>query len=100
MKTVDLTNSTQKFVAACVLIAVLIALYLLLPPLIVILTNLWIAAVLGISLLFLIWNYEIIWTLFKKLSWDMTKKIISSDKLWYLYQYHTYMLRKIDDLHV
>lgn len=100
MKTVDLTNSTQKFIAAIVLVGVLVILYLLLPPLITIFTNLWIAAALGIPLLFLVWNYEIIWTLFKKLSWDMTKKIISSDKLWYLYQYYAYMLRKIDELHV
>jgi hypothetical protein len=100
MKTVDLTNSTQKFIAAIVLVGVLVILYLLLPPLITIFTNLWIAAALGIPLLFLVWNYEIIWTLFKKLSWDMTKKIISSDKLWYLYQYHAYMVRKIDELHI
>jgi chromosome segregation ATPase len=100
MKTVDLTNSTQKFIAAIVLVSVLVILYLLLPPLITIFTNLWIAAALGVPLLFLVWNYEIIWTLFKKLSWDMTKKIISSDKLWYLYQYHAYMMRKIDELHI
>jgi cob(I)alamin adenosyltransferase len=100
MKTVDLTNPTQKFIAAIGVAVALFALYLLLPPLIVIFTNLWIAIALGVPLLFFIWNYEMIWSLFKRLSWNMTKKIISSDKLWYLYQYHTYMVRKIDELHL
>lgn len=100
MKTVDLTNPTQKFIAGIAIVFLLIALYFLLPPLVIIFKNLWIAAILGVPLLFIIWNYEIVWSLFKKLSWDMTKKIISSDKLWYLYQYHTYMINKIDQLHL
>jgi hypothetical protein len=99
MKTVDLTNSTQKFFAGIILVFVLIVLYFLLPPLITIFANLWLLAAIGLPFAFLVYNYEIIWTVFKKLSWDMTKKIISSDKLWYLYQYHTYMVRKIEELH-
>lgn len=98
MKTVDLTNSTQKFIALLALGAVLIVLYFLLPPLITIFANLWLLAIIGIPMLFLIYNYQLIWGLFKKLSWDLTKKLISSDPLWYMYQYYHYMMSKLEDL--
>jgi hypothetical protein len=39
-----------------------------------------------------------IWEVFKRMSWEMTKKLISSNKLWYMYRYHDYMLRKIGEL--
>jgi hypothetical protein len=98
IKSADLTNSTQKFIAAMALGVVLIVLYFLLPPLITIFTNLWILAAVALPFLFLVFNYQAIWELFKRLSWDMTKTLISSDKLWYMYQYYNYMVKKLEEL--
>lgn len=98
IKSADLTNSTQKFIAALALGAVLVILYFLLPPLVTIFANLWLLAILAIPMLFLVYNYEMMWEIFKRMSWEMTKKIISSDKLWHMYRYHEYMIRKINDL--
>lgn len=77
---------------------VLMVLWFLLPPLITIFANLWLLAIIGIPMLFLIYNYEAFWMLFKRLSWNMTKKIISSDKLWYLWQGYNYLLGENDKM--
>lgn len=98
MKSVDLTNPTQKSFAFIAIGLILVALYFLLPPLVVIFTNLWIALVLGLPLLFFAYNYQMVWSYFKRLSWDLTKKIISSNPLWHMYQYYFYMLRKMEEL--
>jgi len=98
IKSADLTSSGQKAIAGIVLVLVLVILYFVLPPLITILTNLWIAAIIGIPLGFFIYNYQIIWSIFKKLSWEMTKKIISADPLWHMYQYYYYMQNKLKEL--
>jgi hypothetical protein len=95
---VDLTNGNQKIFAGFLIGLVLILLWYLLPPLIVILTNLWIAAAVGIPLLFLIWNYEVAWHWFKKASWELTKFSINKDKPGYLYKYHEYLVTKYQDM--
>lgn len=94
----DLTTQGQKTFALVILLIICLVIYSILPPLIVFFKNLWLAAILGIPLLFLILNYEIIWEYMKKLSWDMTKKIISSDPLWHMYRYYDYLVKKTDNL--
>lgn len=98
MKSVDLTNPTQKSFAFIIIGLILVALYFVLPPLVVIFTNLWIALALGLPLLFFAYNYQMVWSYFKRLSWDLTKKLISSNPLWHMYQYYFYMQRKLEDL--
>jgi hypothetical protein len=98
IKTADLTSPGQKLIAGVFVIIALFALYFLLPPLIVIFTNLLIAAVLAAVLLLIAMNYQLIWSMFKRISWEMTKKLISSDPLWHMYQYYHYMTRKIEEL--
>lgn len=94
VKSADLTNPTQKLIALFMVGLVLLLLWFLLPPLITIMANLYIALVLAAGLLFIGWNYEAFWSLFKRLSWNMTKKMISSDKLWYLWQGYNYLVRE------
>lgn len=94
-RSIDLTNGSQKVFALFLLGLVLMGLWYLLPPLIVIMQNLLIAGLLGAVIVFLVWNYNTIWEEFKRLSWNMTKNLISRDKVYYMYRYHDYMLDKI-----
>lgn len=98
IKNADLTNPTQKGIAALIGVGLLVVLYFLLPPLVFILKNLWLTVALGVPLLFLIYNYEILWSLLKQLSWNMTKKIISSNKLWYMWQGYNWLVARNEDL--
>lgn len=98
IKQADLTNGTQKAIALVALCIVFGILWFILPPLIVIFKNLWYLAALVVPMLFLLYNYQSVWDVFKRLSWNMTKKLISSDKLWYMYRYYYYMLDKIKSL--
>jgi len=98
IKNADLTNPTQKLVAAAIGVGILALLYYLLPPLVFILKNLWITIALTIPLLFLVYNYEILWSLLKQISWNMTKKIISSNKLWYMWQGYNWLVARNNDL--
>lgn len=91
-KSADLTNPTQKAIALGMVGVALLVLWFILPPLITILTNVWIAIAVGAPLAFLIWNYQAVWGLFKRISWNFTKKVISSDKLWYLWQGYNWLL--------
>lgn len=98
LKNADLTNPVQKGIAGLLAIGTLVLLYFLLPPLVFILKNLWLTAILGIPLAFFMYNYEILWSVFKQLSWNMTKKIISSNKLWYMWQGYHYLVRNNEAL--
>lgn len=95
---VDLTNNNQKIVAAILLAVTLFLLYYLLPPIVVILKNLWIAIILAIPLIFIVANPMLVWNVFKQLSWNLTKSLISGDKLGYMYRYHDYILIKMGQL--
>ena len=95
----DLTTSGQKFIAAMAVMAAGVGLYFILPPMVVILKNLWVAIALGIPMAALIFNYELVWDLFKQGSWKLTKKYISSNPIWHMYRYHDYMLQKIQGLY-
>jgi len=94
IKSADLTNNTQKFYALLMLGATLMILWFLLPPLITILTNIWWTIGLGAPLVFLIMNYQNVWDFYKRMSWNLTKKHISSDRLWYLWQGYRYLVNQ------
>lgn len=98
IKKVDLTTPAQKGIAGIILGLFLVGAYFLLPPLVTIFKNIWLLIGMGVPLLFLAYNYQLFWDMFKRLSWNLTKKIISSNKLWYMYRYHEYMLLKIESL--
>ena len=95
----DLTTSGQKFIAAMGVLAVGVGLYYVLPPMVVLLKNLWLAAALGVPFLALVFNYELVWDMFKQLSWRATKKYVSANPIWHMYRYHDYMLQKIQGLY-
>jgi len=95
---VDLTNQNQKIFAGILVVLTLGLLWYLLPPFIVLMTNLWLAAVLAIPAIFVICNPMLMWNVYKQLSWNLTKKLIGQDKLGYMYRYHEYLLTKIDAL--
>ena len=98
MKNIDLTNDKQKIFAGILLGGVILLLYFLLPPFIVFLQNLWLAAILFIPIIYIIMNPFTIWTLFKSLSWYLTKSLISKNKLGYMYGYYDYLVKKIANL--
>lgn len=97
-KNVDLTNPFQKGVALILAAVAAMGVYMLMPPLIVFLKNLWLVAIYGVPLAFLIYNYDIVWHWFKKLSWEMTKFSISKDRPGYLYKFHEYCINKIQEM--
>lgn len=94
----DLTTSGQKFMAGGLIGGVLLLLWFLLPPLIVIMANLYIAAGLAIPIFAAIAFRERIWEEAKRMSWNATKKIISNDKLWYMWRGHEYLVQKNEAL--
>lgn len=98
LKNADLTNPTQKAIAIGIGIAILGVLYFALPPLVFILKNIWLTISLALPLLFIGYNYEILWSVLKQISWDMTKKIISSNKLWHMWQGYHYLVAKNEAL--
>lgn len=95
---VDLTNTNQKIFAAVLIGIVLMIFWVLLPPLVVIFKNLWLLLIMGLPLMYIIMNPMLFWTLFKQLSWNLTKWIVSKDKLGFMYKYHEYLITKIDRL--
>lgn len=95
---VDLTNQNQKIFAGILLAIVIAILYYTLPSIVWFLKNIWIAIILLIPLIFLIFNHQMVWQVFKQLSWNLTKALISGDKLGYMYRYHEYLLTKINAL--
>jgi hypothetical protein len=97
-KNADLTSPGQKIIAGLLGVGLLALLYVLLPPLVFILKNLWMTVALTIPLVFLIYNYHILWSVLKQASWAMTKKIISSNKLWYMWQGHKWLVEQNNEI--
>lgn len=95
---VDLTNQNQKIFAGILIVVVLMLFWYLLPPLITLFTNLWLLAILAIPVVFVVMNPMLMWNLFKQISWTLTKRLISADKLGYMYRYYDYLLSKIESL--
>lgn len=98
LQKVDLTNQNQKIFAGILAVGTLMLLWYLLPPLITIFANLWLLAILALPVVFIALNPMLMWNIFKQLSWALTKKLISGDKLGYMYRYHEYLLDKITKL--
>ena len=94
----DLTNNNQKIFAGILIAATLIALYFLLPPLVFLFKNLWLLAIYSVPIIFIILNPMLVWNVYKQISWAMTKWLVASDKLGYMYRYHDYLLLKIGKL--
>jgi len=95
---IDLTNNTQKLIAAGIIGLMLIIFYFLLPPFIVIMSNLYIAAGLLVPVAFICLYPTFVWDTFKELSWKLTKGMISTNKLGYMYRYHDYLIMRIGRL--
>ena len=68
------------------------------PPLVELFKNLWLLALYVVPLLIAVLNYQTIWVVYKQLVWKTTQKLISTDKLAYMYQYHDYLVEKIKKL--
>jgi len=98
MSKVDLTSTNQKVFAGILAASTLFALYFLLPPLVYIFANLWLLAMLAIPVIYIVMNPMLVWNVYKQLSWNLTKKIVSQDKLGFMYRYHEYLLARIDKL--
>lgn len=79
---VDKLSKPQKIVAGGLAVAaILFIFYFVLPPMVVILANLWLTILLGLPLVFIIKNPELVWGFFKTLSWKLTQKLIGLDVL-------------------
>lgn len=94
MKNVDLTTTGQKLIAAGGIVLLAVILYFILPPLAFIGIMLWVNLVIYGLLAVLLYNWELIWNMFKQWSWEATKKHISSNPLWYMYKFHDYVLEE------
>lgn len=95
---VDLTDKNQKIFAGVLAIAALILFYYLLPPLITIFANLWLLAILALPVVFIVLNPGAVWSQFKILSWNLTKKMIAGNKIGYMYRYLDYLNSRITKL--
>lgn len=94
----DLTDNNQKFFAGILIVATLFGLYFLLPPLVFLFKNLWLLAIYTIPIIFIILNPMLVWNIYKQISWILTKWLVASDKLGYMYRYHDYLLLRIGKL--
>lgn len=88
---VDKLSTSQKAVALGVLGVVG---YLVLPFILTLMVNLTMVILLGIPLAFIAYNYEIIWSLFKTLSWKFTQSLIGLDPISMMERYHEWVKGK------
>lgn len=95
---VDLTTPSQKVIAGVGLACVLMIFWFLLPSLIWFFQNTLYLIALVVVTGFLALNYNNIWQYCKQLTWELTKNRISSDKLYYMYRYHEYLLERLANL--
>ena len=101
-KGVDLTTPAQKVVAVGLMVGVFFLLNWILPPIVVILQNLWLTIILGLPILlgvlYIVFNPFAVWAIFKTLSWNLTKFFISQDILGTMERYYEYLVAKHDKL--
>jgi len=95
-KGVDQTTFSQKVIAVGIVGASLMLGWWLLPPLIVILTNLWIAVFLLIPVGFVAYNPRLIWGVAKTISWKITQGLISLDPLAAMDRYGDYLAHRLE----
>ena len=83
----SLMNGKQKGLAIALAIgAIGLVLFLIGPILAVILKSLVMTIVFGVAVAFLIYNWESLFFMFKLISWNLTKKLISIDRIGVLEQ--------------
>lgn len=98
-KKVDLTNDVQKVIAGVLLFIVVAVIWFALPSIVWFLENLIWAGILIFIIMMAVLCRQSIWDGMKQISWELTKKQISSNKLWYMYRYYDpYLLTKIAGL--
>jgi hypothetical protein len=85
---VDKLSVPQKVVAGGLMLG---GLYFALPILLSLMVNLVMVLLIGVPLAFLAYNYQMIWLLFKNLSWHTTKWLIGLDVLSYMDRYVDYV---------
>jgi len=95
---IDLTNKNQKILALVMSAGVIGLIYFLLPPFIWFMTHLIYAGVLSVFVGYLIYNKEAFWAFFKQISWEMTKKMIGTNKVGYMYRFHDVILERLVNL--
>lgn len=93
-KGVDKLSAGQKLFALILLTGGLYLLYIFLPPLIVILQNLWIAICLAAPLVWAAFNWELVWGVFKTLSWKLTQFAIGLSPLDVMDRYYDWVEKK------
>ena len=98
LKKADLTTTEQKVVAGALLVLVLVILYIITPPLVVLFKNLLLLACFATPVVIIAIFPQSTWALFKQLSWELTKKIISSNPVWHLWRGHEYMVSRMEEL--
>ena len=86
-KDVDQLSAKQKAVAGGLVLGVGYVVYLLLPPLIVFLTNLWLVALLLAPILYIAAYPTVVWGVFKTVSLKLTNSIIGLDPISALERY-------------
>lgn len=77
-------SSLQKWVA--IALAVVTAV-IVLPLIAKLMVNMLIGGIVLVVLLFLGWNYQMLWSMFESISWSLTKSYIKSNKLEVIRQY-------------
>lgn len=93
---VDQTTLSQKIVAGGLLALGGVALWWLLPPVIVILANLWMAIALALPLLWVAYNPTLVWGIAKTVSWKVTKSIIGLDVLSAMDRYYDWVCARLE----
>lgn len=96
----DFTTPAQKLMAAGLVVLTGVILFYVTPPLVELFKNLWLLALYTLPILFAVLNYQTIWVIYKNLVWKATQKIISTDKIAYMYQYHTHLVDKVTKLEI
>lgn len=86
-KDVDQLSTKQKIVAGGLALGVGYSIFLLLPPFIVFLTNLWLAAALVLPILYICMYPTVVWGVFKSISFKFTQRIIGLDPISALERY-------------
>lgn len=94
MQKFDLMTPQQKIFAGILAVGALMLLWFLLPPMIVILKNLWILGILSAPIIYTASNPKAVWGMFLNLSDKLTRWMISKDKKGYMYRFYDYIIAK------
>lgn len=98
MNKIDLTSGWQKGVAVLLLALAVGFSFWILPPLSYILANMFFGAIIVFVVSLLAANYKVIWHTFLNISWNLTKKLISADKIGHMYRYYYHIVNLIHKL--